>query len=118
MGKKKVQVLTIGQSLEVVIGFLTELGYVYLGTSEFKKGGTIEQTMNKKPYRCYHLRSRRINFKTVEEIDIWNPTGKVYCELRFDHEGLSDRSSITIGKNQFNGQKALTLVEKNIILNR
>lgn len=114
MGKKKAQVLTIGQCIETVVEHLTDLGYVYLGDSEFKRKQSIEQTMNKRPYACYHMWSRRINLKTVEEIDIWNPTGKVFCEIRFDYEGLSDTSSITIGKNQYNGEKAIKLIEKNI----
>ncbi len=116
MGKKKVQVLKIGQSLETVVEILTDLGYVYLGSSEFKRGRTIEQTMNKIPYRCYHLRSHRINFRTIEEIDIWKPTGKIFCELKFDSEGLSDISTIVVGKNQYIGLKALQLAERDIIL--
>jgi hypothetical protein len=114
MGKKKAQVLTIGQCIETVVERLTDLGYVYLGDSEFKLRQSIERTMNKRPYMCYHMWSRRINSRTIEEIDIWNPTGKVFCELRFDYEGLSDTSSITIGKNHYNGEKAIRLIEKNI----
>lgn len=114
MGKKKTQVLAIGQCIETVVEHLTDLGYVYLGDSEFKPRQSIEKTMSKRPYMCYHMLSRRINLRTIEEIDIWNPTGKVFCELIFDYEGLSGTSSITIGKNQYNGEKAIKLIEKNI----
>lgn len=114
MGKKKAQVLAIGQCIETVVELLTDIGYVYLGDSEFGRKQSIEKTMNNRHYMCYHMWSHRINLRTIEEIDIWNPTGKVYCELIFDSDGLSGMSSITIGKNKYNGEKAIKLIEKNI----
>ena len=117
MGKKIVPVIAVGAEIETVVEVLTSLGYVYLDGSDFKRGYAVYDTMSKKPYKCYHLRSNRINLRTVEEIDIWKPQGKVFCELVFTSDGLSERSSTTIGKNQFNGTKALALAEKNIVTN-
>ena len=117
MGKKIVPVIAVGAEIETVVEVLTILGYVYLDGYDFKRGYAVYDTMSKKPYKCYHLRSNRINLRTVEEIDIWKPQGKVFCELVFTSDGLSERSSTTIGKNQFNGTKALALAEKNIVTN-
>ena len=115
---KKSKVLSVGAPIEAVVEALTELDYVYLDGSDFVRRMTICQSMSRKPYKCYFIRNNRINLRTIEELCVWNPTGKVFCELRFDSEGLSEISSTAIGKNQYNGSKALSLAENNIMLEK
>lgn len=113
MPKKRKRLFVEGTAMDGIVEELSGKGYAYLGASEFKRGRTIEQTMSKMPYKCFHIRNRKVGMITVEELDLWNPKDKVYCELRFI-EGLSKVSTITIGKVQFTGDKALELMETRI----